>query len=208
MSKLNRFVVMFTVVCLAVVSGVLFVNAQDATATPAASTSTTGMIQCDADLIQNLYVAQHFFGFDQIGSQMMANGATASSMVDLNTIDKGQFTPWFNAPMTGAGPWTTDQLNTVAGMMAMDDATLHSTMMAGQDSSTLTNLSPVTVAGEDPACTQLRTELARFWGILSFENFTGAITMPSAGASGTGTTGTGVTAPIAPVPEATAASNG
>jgi len=213
MRSSSRLIVMIALFVLLAVGVVGLAYAQDATATTDTSTTsgtgTTGMIQCDADLIQNLFIAQHFFGFDQVASQMATNGADTSGMVDLNTIDKGQYTPWFNAPMTGTGPWSPDQINTVSSLLAMDDATLQSTLMQGQDTSTLTALQPVTVAGEPAECTQLRTELNRFFSVLAYGNFSGMLTLPSStggtSSSGTGSSGTGSTDVT---PEATTSANG
>ncbi len=212
MNKSGRFIVIAAVFALLALIGASFAQAQDATATTdtsgttgttAESTAAAGsMVQCDADLITNLYIAEHFFGFDQVANQMMTNGST--SMVDLNTIDKGQFNAWFNTPMSGTGPWTTDQVNSVSSMLAMDDATLQSTMMNGATPST--TLNPVSVAGENPTCTQLRTELTRFFDVIAYESATGAISMPSMSSTPMAgeTTGSGAEA----TPEMTATTSG
>src|SRR5207249_4379985 len=120
------------------------------------------------------YVAERFFGFDQVRAQM-ATGANAPSVVDLNLINKGQFTPWFSAPMVGS-TLTQDQINEIANMMGMETGSLQNQMngRAGMDITSLASLTPATVPGEAAECAQLRNELTKFFTVIAFENFTGA----------------------------------
>src|SRR5437016_414045 len=110
MSKANRFVAVFVLISLLAVGAFSLVQAQDTTpavqpttaplsqTNPGTSTGAANSVQCSSDVVANLYVAERFFGFDQVRAQM-ATGANAPSVVDLNLINKGQFTPWFSAPM-------------------------------------------------------------------------------------------------------------
>jgi len=145
------------------------------TSTTTQTGSTNGIV-CDSDLILNLYIAEHYFGFDGVVTAAMNGSADTSSMVDVTTLDKGQYAALFNAPMM-AVPSTTmsdDQMLAAAGMMTMDETAMmdqmSSMMPSGTDMSTLTTLNSVSVPGEDASCTTLRTELNRFFTILAFQD--------------------------------------
>jgi hypothetical protein len=194
MRKLNRFVVMFTLVAMVFVGALGFVAAQDTTA--------PGTIQCDSDLILNLYVADRFFGFTRVRDQLATGGADVSTFVDLNAINKGQYTPWFDASMmgmigaagsteTGVSPTTgiglnDQQLGTVSSTLMMDDASLQEMMNTtvtnmGVDTTTFTQLVPSAIAGEPAECSQLRTELNRFYNTVAFNDFSGAFATMNTG---------------------------
>jgi len=158
--------------------------ATDATAMPSteatadasmSQTGSTGSIVCDSDLILNLYVAEHYFGFDGVMSAAMSSSTDTSTMVDVTTLDKGQYAALFAAPMmmTPSTMMTQDQMTAAAGMMTMDDASMMSqmaTMMPpGTDMSGMTTLSSAAIDGEDVACTNLRTSLNRFYTILAYQ---------------------------------------
>jgi hypothetical protein len=192
MRKMNRLVLVLALVSL-ISAGVLgAAQAQDTTA---------GSIQCDSDLILNLYIAERFFGYSQTRDQLTAGGADTSTWVDLNSINKGQYTPWFDSAMAssmgGTGTGTTgiglneQQVGVVSGSLMMDDAS-RQTMMndsmtaSGVDTTTLTQLAPSAVAGEAAECSQLRTELNRFFNVVAFNDYSGAF----AGMSDMGTTDT------------------
>jgi hypothetical protein len=146
---------------------------------------------CDSDLILNLYVAEHYFGFDGVMAIVMSGSANTPSMVDVSKLDKGQFAPLFAAPIM-AVPSTMmsqNQMQVVASMMVMDDNALKQQMTAmmpaGTDMSKMTVLKPAVVAGEDPTCSNLRKELNRFFTILAFQSAFGKVTfsMPLSGAN-------------------------
>ncbi|MBA3870940.1 MAG: CHRD domain-containing protein [Anaerolineae bacterium] len=151
------------------------------TAEATTSSSTTGStvsangIVCDSDLILSLYVAEHYFGFDGVISAVTSAGSTTMTPVDLTTLDKGQYAPLFTAPIMAIPTtvMTQDQMQTAASMMTMDDATMMSQMAAmmpsGTDMRSMTTLNTVAIAGEDAACTTLRSELNRFYTILAFQ---------------------------------------
>jgi hypothetical protein len=113
---------------------------------PAVQAQDSGMIVCDSTLVTLLYLAEHDYGFH--------------SMMDVSTIDKGQFQPWFDAMMSGemmaeATPdamMSGDMMEATPEMMGTEDA-----MMQG-----MTTLQPGAVAGEPEACTQLRAEVESF----------------------------------------------
>jgi hypothetical protein len=152
------------------VSAVGLAQAQDATA-------ATGPVQCDYDLVLDLYVAERFFDFDQIRNQVMGTGATPIPMVDLNVISKGQFTPWFSGDMVSGSVLTADQASQISNLLTMDDATLQSTLgsAAGTTTEGQPQLTPLTPASEPAECAQLRTELTRFYSVLAYQGFTGAV---------------------------------
>jgi len=172
-----------------------------AVATVAGVVNTSGI--CDSDLILNLYVAERFFGFDGVMAIVMSSSTDTSALVDVSKLDKGQFAPLFAAPIV-AIPGTVmsqNQMQVVASMMTMDDSALMQQIMTiippGTDMSSVTILNSVSIAGEDPACTNLRRELNRFFTILAFQTAFGKVTfnttlsganeVPPADPDGTGT---------------------
>ncbi len=125
--------------------------AQDATATPDASGSTgttdttmqgTGTLSCDSSTILLAGLAQRYFGY-------------MPTDVTLGNYAYGQYSPLFD----------------MSGVMAPSmEATADMSMEATADVSANPTLAPSTVmlnapviAGEDPACTQLRTSLESFF---------------------------------------------
>lgn len=116
--------------------------AQDATATPDASTTDTtmqgtGALSCDSSTILLAGLAQRYFGY-------------MPTDVTLGNYAYGQYSPLFD--MTGV--MTTSMEATADASSAMANPTLApSTVM----------LNAPVIAGEDPACTQLRTSLESFF---------------------------------------------
>jgi len=98
---------------------------------------------------------------------MMMDDADTSAMVDLTTIDKGQFAPLFDAMM---GMMDRDMMTSMSDMMMMDDAAMMDAMSTatGTDMSAMTMMMDATVADEDEACTMLRAELTQFFTVLVF----------------------------------------
>lgn len=190
---MNKHIRLVAIVALfALVAGGVFsfVGAQDATAEPTAMPAgavPAGSVNCDSDLILNLYIAESYFGFDQVRNQLM--GTTAMPMIDLTTINRGQFAPWFDANMAMAtGSSLSDtQVTGLSGMLSMDDATLQSTFSNGAPAGTTTTspLIPLAVAGEATECAQLRTELNRFFQVVAYQNSTGALPLGSGVSSST-----------------------
>ena len=96
----------------------------------------------------------------------------------------------------------------------MDDASRQAMMddavtAMGTDTTTLTQLTPSTISGEAAECSQLRTELNRFFSTVAFQYYSGAFASMSdmgvTDTSGTGTTNTsGMTGEA--TPESTPAS--
>jgi hypothetical protein len=164
MNQLKRVLVLCTIVSLVAVLGVWgFAQAQD---------TTPGSVQCDDDLILNLYIAQRFFGFNQVRDAFTASGMDTSGMSDLTVFDYGQYGPWFDMNMsTTSNPvWSDDQVNAVTGLWMLDDETLGSTISAGIDTSAITSLPASGSADEDAACSQLRAELNRFFRIVAYHD--------------------------------------
>ena len=203
MRKLTRFVAVFTLVSLVAVSAFSFVAvAQDV--------APAGAVKCDSDLILNLYIADRFFGFTKVQDQIKTAGADTSTWVDLNTIDKGQFTPWFNGEMAGTslGALTLNdqQIGTLSSTLLMDAATRQQMMDSvaagtGTDMTTISPLPQASVAGEAAECTQLRTELNTFFSTVAFQDFSGALgAMPAT----TGSTDMSGQATVAPGTNVTA----
>jgi len=161
-------------------------------ATMDAQSHSTGSIVCDSDLILNLYVAEHYFGFDGVMTAATSIGNNTSSLTDVTTLDKGQYAALFDTPMMTVPTtmMTQEQMQSAATMMTMDDTAMMNqmaTMMPpGTDMSSMTMLNSASVAGEDPACSNLRTELNRFYTILAFQGMQADMNMNM----GTGTEAT------------------
>ncbi len=98
---------------------------------------------CDSTTITLLFIAESDYGFH--------------SMMDTSTFEKGQFAPMFDAMMAMMEDMGDDAMMEETPM-AEDDAMMDDTMM--DDSMML--MAPV-IADEDPACTDLRTELETFF---------------------------------------------
>jgi hypothetical protein len=190
MRSLNRFVIVCALLSFAAVGAVGVVGAQD---TPPA----TG-VPCDSDLILNLYIADRFFNFSGVRERMMQAGADSTTMVDLNLIDKGQYTPWFTSAMpnmnmpNSVSTMSDTQIQGLSDMLMLDDASRQEMMNSAMPS---TDLTPVTVlpapvmTGEMPECAALRTELNRFFTALAFNDITGMMAAPVDTTGTTDTTG-------------------
>jgi hypothetical protein len=173
-------------------------TAPTATATNAPTGNTqpsNGLVVCDSDLILNLYIAEHFFGFDGVMAAVASN-ANPPAMVDLTKLDKGQFAALFVAPIKSVPStvMTQDQMQAAAQLMVMDTATMMNqmaTMMPPNTGvSSLTVLNSIAIPGEDPTCTNLRMELNRFNTIVAFQAIQNGV---GTTASTTTTSGTGST---------------
>jgi hypothetical protein len=145
------------------------VFAQESTETPTApeatetSSDTSGtsmdLVTCDSDLIMLLYVAERFFdfsSFDQLSTDVMA---------DFDSIDKGQFTAWFdNINSSSVFVYTDTERSSINSMLVMSDADFEA-HMAGTDSTlVLANVD------ESAECAALRTSLRRFFAALAMSN--------------------------------------
>jgi hypothetical protein len=203
MRKLTGFVAVFMILALVSAGALSVVAAQDATAVPA----TGSTVQCDSDLILNLYIADRFFGFSKVQSQIQSSGTATTPWVDLNTIDKGQFAPWFSGEMAGTnmGAITLNdqQIGTLSSTLMMDDATRQQMMDSaaagtGTDMTTINPLPQPSIAGEPAECTQLRTELNNFFNVVAFQDFSGALGAMPATTGSTGSTDTSGAATAAP----------
>jgi len=180
-------------------------SAPAASATPAPGTATAtlipattggrvnanGMPICDSNLILDLYVAEHFFGFDGVMSAAMNNTTNPMTPVDVTQLDKGQYAALFAAPITTVPPtvMTEEQIQSAASMMTLDDTAFMnqmSTMMPpGTDMTNMTMLTSAAVAGEEPACANLRHDLDRFFTIVAFQSIMPQSTPEVTAAAGT-----------------------
>jgi len=152
--------------------------------TGSTTTNANGMITCNSDLILNLYIAERYFGFAAVmDAATTANTTGTSAFVDLNTIDKGQFTPLFtnlmsrmatNSMMMPGSMMTQDQIQSMGSMMNMDQtdmANQMATMMPpGTDMSSMTTLAIASLPDEPQECTMLRAELNRFYSVVAFND--------------------------------------
>jgi hypothetical protein len=190
MRRLNRFVIVCALLSFAAVGALGVVGAQD---TPPAAG-----VACDSDLILNLYVADRFFNFSAVRERMMQAGVDSTTMVDLNLIDKGQYTPWFTSAMTNmnmattASTMTDAQIQGLSDMLMLDDASRQEMMnsaMPSTDLTAVTVLPAPAMTGEMPECAALRTELNRFFTTLAFNDITGMMMAPVDTTGTTDTTG-------------------
>jgi hypothetical protein len=160
----KRFILLTLISALVVLFSLSAVYAQDATATPS---DTEGMVTCDSDLILMLYVAERFFNFNNFAGQL-----SSEMTFDIDTINRGQYAPWFNQLSTMSDADRTqmsDEFNTaMTDMMTMSDADFETSMMAGTDMSGMTMLNVHDVADEPQECAALRRTLRRFFTSLAF----------------------------------------
>ena len=88
---------------------------------------------CDSTTIMLLFVAENDFGYH--------------SMMDVTTFEKGQYKPLFDAMMS---------------MMDEGMSNMSGTMDEGMMGDNMMMLAPPVIPDEDPACTQLRTDIENF----------------------------------------------
>ncbi len=123
--------------------------AQDATATPdsgstgstdtTTTTQGTGTLSCDSSTILLAGLAEHYFGY-------------APADVSLGNYVYGQYSPLFD--MSGVmAPAPSVEATADTSGAAANPTMAPSTVM----------LNSAVIAGEDPACTQLRTSLESFF---------------------------------------------
>ena len=190
MLRILRVGILVSILVLA--AGIALVQAQDA---------TTDSATCDSDLILNLYVAERYLGYNDFRTQLGASGMDTSTMSDTSRFNYGQYQPLFDSyrnmssitdqsasvDATQDPNAVTPSFNRAGGVYdpnftagvtsayGFDDTTFdqsfQSVYPADTDTSTITPLSPATVAGEAAECTQLRTELNRFYRSLAFSDF-------------------------------------
>jgi hypothetical protein len=187
-NRLVRLVLVFSLLAMVVGLGVV-AQAQDTTATG---------VTCDSDLVLSLYVAQRYLGFNDVRNSI--SSTSTSPMLDLNSFNYGQYQPLFdninNMSATGglvaeATPqvdsttnfiqpgsrWNDEWSAGVTSSLMQDDPTFEQNYLSnafpGTDTSTMTPLASSSVAGEAAECTQLRTELNRFYRALAFQDVSG-----------------------------------
>ena len=108
---------------------------------PHATDAQDGMITCDSTLITLLFIAENDYGFH--------------SMMDVSTIDKGQFAPAFEAMMAMMDDEMMDE--EMADEEMMDEEMAEEEMMDD-----MMMLAPGVVAGEAAECTALREEVEAY----------------------------------------------
>jgi hypothetical protein len=148
---------------------------------PAVGAQTGTTITCDPDLILNLYVADRFFGFSSVHDQLMQGSADTSTMLDLTTIDRGQFTPLFDEFMgttvtsTGSSILNQDAITGISEFLSADEAGRQTMMQEGLPNNPNANsifvpITPRTVEGEATECAMLRSELVSFFSAVAFQD--------------------------------------
>lgn len=167
----SKFAVLLVLVLL-LVSGFSVLQAQDTT------------ISCDSDLLVNLSIAERFFGFDTLQNQMMTTNADNSTVLALNTYDRGQYESLYTTQQSVMDPsipnygiLTEEQFNNVIRSLSQDDATFDTQFntTTGFDAAAGTMLNSGIVADEAAECTALRTQLNRFFRAVLSEDVTSGI---------------------------------
>jgi hypothetical protein len=140
------------VIALFSISLVGSISAQDATATPEGSTDGTisTLTNCDSSVVLLYGLAQRYFGYTP----------SSASGLDPLVFEHGQYSPFFdmsNVPSTSGTDMTvTEEPMATAEVMTTPEAGSVPPM-----SSVLLN--PPLIAGEDPSCTLLRSDLDAFF---------------------------------------------
>lgn len=198
---MKRNLLLIFVIAVLAVLALAPVLAQDATQ-EASTAATSGTINCDADLMLNLYIANRFFGYGAVQRQLMQGGVAGA--VDTSVYNMGQFGTLNNTVqslsdqttgmMTNSG-WTSDQITGISGMMSMNQATFDqqwNTAFGGDlNTAGMAPLTSSTMAGEAAECSALRTSLHRFWQAVALQDFTTGMTGSFSSSSNMGTGGTG-----------------
>lgn len=144
MFSLKR-LVLFSIVGL-FVSGLVF-------AAHVPTTNAQGeVVTCDSTLVTLLYIAEHDYGFH--------------SMLDVSSLDKGQYAPLFEAMMA---MMEDDMMEATEEADMMEDDMMEATDEADMMEGDMAMLTPGNVADENPFCTDLRAELDSFF----YNTFTG-----------------------------------
>jgi hypothetical protein len=191
-TKLVRLVLVFALVILS--AGVI--AAQD-------TTTTTGGVTCDEDLILSLYVAQRYLGFNDVRNGLTSSGVDPTTQVDLSAFNFGQYQPLFDNINNSSGVlmeataeagattsfiqpgqhWNEQWATGVTSSLMQDDATFNQNFMSSafpnSDPSTVSPLVSTGVAGEAAECAQLRTELNRFYDALAFQDLSSSMAIQS-----------------------------
>jgi hypothetical protein len=108
----------------------------------------------------------------------MTSGSTTGMTGSEATQEAGQTDTGMQGGMTfnqPGGQWDPNFTAGVSSIYALDDATFDQNWQSlygtDVDPATITSLSPSTIAGEAPECTQLRSELSRFQRSLAFQDY-------------------------------------
>ncbi len=96
------------------------------------------MVVCDSTLVTLLFIAEYEYGYEP--------------MVDVSTLEKGQFAPWFDA-MMAMMDMEEEAMSEEMTEEPMDD------MMMSED---MVTLEPGVVAEENSFCTDLRADVEAF----------------------------------------------
>jgi hypothetical protein len=144
-----------SLVVMVALGGGLFTAAAHPTFAQDNSGDNMGMITCDSTLVTLLFIAENDYGFH--------------SMMDVSTLEKGEYAPLFEEMMAqmdqgdmggdnmGEGDMSGDNMG--EGDMSGGDESMGGDNMNGD----MMMLSPGVVPGEDQFCTDLRAELEAFF---------------------------------------------
>jgi hypothetical protein len=140
-----------SLVAVIALGGGLFASAAHPTQAQDSSGDSMAMITCDSTLVTLLFIAENDYGFH--------------SMLDVASLEKGEYQPLFDAMMAQMDEMGGDNMgegDTSGDNMGEGD-------MSGDNmSGDMMMLSPGVVPGEDQFCTDLRAELESFF----YEHYT------------------------------------
>lgn len=168
MRKMNG--LMIVLVLMSLLGGVLVapVAAQDAS------------ITCDTDLVLLWYLAERYFSFGAVESNVAASATDPSTVLDLTQFNRGELSPLFDALQTAQDPstmmlpgssLTPDFVTNVGAALQMDDTAFGDFMNSMQSQGIVpTALVPAGGAGEGAECAQLRGQLQRFFAAIAFQD--------------------------------------
>jgi hypothetical protein len=133
-----------SLVVMIALGGGLFATAAHPTQAQDNSGDNMGMITCDSTLVTLLFIAENDYGFH--------------SMLDVSTLEKGEYGPLFDEMMAQM-----DQGDMGGDNMGEGDMSGGDTMSGDNMNGDMMMLSPGVVPGEDQFCTDLRAELEAFF---------------------------------------------
>jgi hypothetical protein len=138
-----------SLVVMIALGGGLFTFAAQPTRAQDNSGDNMGMITCDSTLVTLLFIAENDYGFH--------------SMLDVSTLEKGEYAPLFDEMMAQMDQGDMGGDNMGEGDMSGGDESMGGDMSSDNMGGDMMMLSPGVVPGEDQFCTDLRAELEAFF---------------------------------------------
>jgi hypothetical protein len=142
---------------------------------PQLQAQSNDKVVCDADLIRSWYIAEYYFGFNNIVlmAEDLANAEANLAMIDLTQFEQGQFAPLFamladtrstENTMIDESMVAEALLMTEEELDAMTESMLPATSTVTSD---MVLFSPV-IENDPVECQALRAELRHFYSALLY----------------------------------------